>query len=129
MRWHLEAWDARPQRLQNALGVEGGALLHGHAGLDALAEDGMRGAHDLDVAHATDTRDLGRGNVHSASDDHVLEATGEMQVAVLVHIAQVAGVKPAVGIDGLLLGRQAFVAVHETHAAREHLPHLAGRAR
>ena len=50
--------------------------------------------------------DLGRIAVEAADDVHVLDAVGDPQVAALVHHGDVAGVEPAVGVDGLggLLG-------------------------
>ena len=55
-----------------------------------------------DVGMAEDrVLDLGRVDVEPADDEHVLLAVGDLQVAALVHHADVAGVQPAVGVDGL----------------------------
>ena len=45
--------------------------------------------------------DLGRVHVEPADDEHVLLAVGDLEVAALVHHADVAGVQPAVGVDRL----------------------------
>ena len=51
--------------------------------------------------------DLARIDVLAAADDHVLEPALDRAVAALVHRAQIAGVQPAVGVDGR--GRRAGV--------------------
>ena len=62
-------------------------------------------ADDRDVVDAVEPHqrllDLGRVDVEAAGDVHVLEPVGDGQVAVLVEGADVAGVQPAVGVDGL----------------------------
>jgi hypothetical protein len=54
---------------------------------------------DRGVAH-DHLLDLGRVGVEAADDEHVLLAVGDAQVAVLVEHPDVAGVQPAVGVDG-----------------------------
>src|SRR4030042_934454 len=54
-----------------------------------------------------------RRDVLSASDNDILLAAGDVEVAVLVHISQVAGIKPT-GFDGLgCFLRQVPVAFHQ----------------
>ena len=43
--------------------------------------------------------DLARVDILTAADDHVLEAAGHGDVAARVHLAEVTGVQPAVGVD------------------------------
>src|SRR2546427_5754166 len=66
-------------------------------GLDRLAAVGVaRGDHAgfLDGGVAEHQRfDLGRPDLEAAGVDHALEAVGDEVVAVLVHVAQVAGAK------------------------------------
>ena len=82
----------------------------------------LRGAaDDRNVLHAGHRAEevldfLGR-DVLAASDDEILEASGDVVVAVLVHAADVAGVEPAVRVDALrrLLGHL-VVAEHVVEA-------------
>ena len=70
--------------------------------------------------------DLGRVHVEPAVDEHVLEPVGDVEVAVCVHYADVAGVQPAVGVDrlGRLVGI-VEIADHHVVAAYHHLAGLA----
>ena len=70
--------------------------------------------------------DLARVDVLAAADDHVLEPAVDAQVAALVHGAEVAGVQPALGVDGGggRLGHLE-VAVHRLVAAGAELALLA----
>src|SRR5690349_5819363 len=65
--------------------------------------------------------DLGRIDVEAAADVHVLEPVGDRQVAVLVQSADVPGVQPALGIDGLG-GRNGIVEVaeHDVGSAQQY---------
>ena len=82
-------------------------------GLDLLHLVGILHADDAAHVHALvlvqDALDLGGIDVVAAGDDHALDALAEVDVAVLVHHAQVAGVHPgeavgvlAQGVRGLL---------------------------
>ena len=83
----------------------------------------LRGAaddrHVLDARHgAKEILNLLRRDVLAATDDEVLETTGDVVVAVRIHPANVAGVEPAVCVDTLrrLLGHL-IVALHRVEAA------------
>ena len=86
------------------------------------------------VQHALD---LGRVHVLAAGDHHVLHAVGDEQEAVVVEVADVAGVEPALGVDGGAGGLGLVpVALHDVRAAGAHLAlgarlveHLARRRR
>ena len=70
--------------------------------------------------------DLARVHVVAAADDHVLLAVDDEEEAVLVDLAEVAGVEPAVA-DRLLGGvRAAEVALHDVVALDGDLADLAG---
>ena len=71
--------------------------------------------------------DLGRVDVEAAGDDHVLQAVDDEQVALVVEVADVAGVVPAEarGRGGRL--RVLVVAGHHERAAHDDLAALAGR--
>ena len=72
--------------------------------------------------------DLGGIRVEPADDEHVLDAVGDGDVVVGVDVADVAGVEPAVGVDGLGgRGRVVEVADHHLEAARHDLTRVAGR--
>ena len=58
-------------------------------------------------------------DVHTAADDHVLGASGDPEVAVVVDAAEVACVQPPVGVDGGGLATE--VAEHLRGAADEDL--------
>ena len=118
----LEVVLGGPQRRE--VGVEHdqrgvvGARVADRAGL----ADQRRGALDrgLDVRR----RHVLAGGV----DDELLLAVDDLQIAVLVELADVAGVQPAIGVDRLggLLGRAA-VAEHHDLAAHEHLAVIGDR--
>src|SRR6516164_2250545 len=66
--------------------------------------------------------DLGRVGVEPADDEHVLLAADDLQVAAVVDRAEVTGVQPAVGVDGLFGGGGVVeVAAHDGVAAGQHL--------
>jgi hypothetical protein len=78
---------------------------------------------------ADDLLDLARVDVGAPADDHVLLAIGDEQIAILVEVADVAGVQPAAAQG---LGRRLRlvpVALHHDVAAYHDLAELAGRAR
>src|SRR5690606_3541290 len=108
----------RPLRVRGP--DHGGDLLApvrvGDAEDDRLRDAGVAGDRGLDLA---------RIDVLPAADDEVLEAAGDGDVAALVHDADVAGVQPAVGVDGLR-GRvgQVVVAEHDLVAAGADLARL-----
>ena len=114
--------------------VSVGALLELHGGLDLLAQlrvghavDG--GVGDLGVVHEP-LLDLDAVDVLAAPDDHVLLAVGDEEEAVLVEVADVAGVQPAVGVDGLGGGLGLVpVAGHEDRAGDADLAGLADAER
>ena len=73
----------------------------------------------LDAGHGTEEiLDLLRRDVFAAADDEILETSGDIVVAVLVHASNVAGMKPAVLVDALrrLFGHL-VVALHVVEAA------------
>ena len=76
-----------------------GAELHDR--LDLLAELPVRHADDRDVEHVgmldEHVLDLDAVHVLAAADDHVLGPVDEVQVAVVVEVADVAAAEPAAG--------------------------------
>src|SRR5581483_7371339 len=90
--------------LQGVLG-QGGALPDLDPGHQLLAVLDVGDADHLDVAHVgvgvEELLDLPGVDVLPAPDDHVLDAADDVDVAVLVHGGQVAGVHPARPVDGL----------------------------
>ena len=102
-------------------------------------DDGMHSLAPL-VAWDPDHRDLGHGrmrgdgvlhldgvHVLSAGDDHVLHPVGQVQEAVFVDEAHVAGAIPAVAHDRFSLRRLLPVFAHEVSASGAHLPRLSSR--
>src|SRR5690606_976352 len=74
------------------------------------------------VEAGQDLFDLGGVDIEPAADVHVLEPVGDGQVAAFVDLADVAGVQPAVGVDGGGGGlRVVEVAQHHVGAAQQHL--------
>ena len=77
----------------------------------------MRGAHDLGRGDLRLLKqgllDLDRGDVFAAADNDVFDAAREMQHTLFIELTQVTGVQPAILIDGLLLCRQAVIAIHQ----------------
>ncbi len=69
--------------------------------------------------------DLRRRYVFAAPDNDVLDAPGQIQISFLVKTAQIAGVKPAVFIDGLLIIGQLVIAIHQVFAPGDHLADFA----
>ena len=63
--------------------------------------------------------DRHRRDVLAAADDHVLAAAGDPQVALVVQAAEIAGVQPAVLVDGRLV--EAVVAGHLRRRAQQDL--------
>ena len=106
-------------------------------GLCASVDEGRRlravvlagHADKLDVLHTLHVADevldlLGR-DVLAAADDDILDASRDVVVAVGIHVPDVAGVQPAVGVDALggLLG-QLVVDLHRDEAAAADLAGL-----
>ena len=90
------------------------------------------------VAHTDDRRlghgrmrvenplDLGWIGVEPTDEEHVFLAVRDGKTSVLVEPADVAGVQPAVGVDGLRGGRRILeVALHDVVTPQQHLPVLA----
>src|SRR5690242_5385969 len=107
-----------------------GALLRNAADdrADDLAPEPVRDADHGDLGHAgvgeQDGLDLARVDVLAAPDDHFLDPARDPAVAAFVHRAQVAGMQPAVPVDGR--GgrlRVAQVAVHDQVATGADLPY------
>src|SRR5581483_9656418 len=98
-------------------------------GADLLAVPGIGHADHLHVLHlgmaVEEFLDLSRIDVLAAPDDHVLQAADDVDVALVIHGGEVAGMHPAAVVDcllGLLL--IVPVALHHRVAARAE---LAGR--
>ena len=87
--------------------------------------------HVLDVGVGEqELLDLPRVHVLAAADDHVLDPPDDVDVAVVVHHGEVAGVHPPVGVDGVGRARLVVpVARHHRVAARAELAGLATRQR
>src|SRR5580692_4033970 len=90
-----EADDIRRRRLL--------AGLHHHDGLDRLAPFVVGHADHGDFGDigviADRAFDLGGIDVLAARDDHVLDAVVDIEIAVAVHVAGVAGAQPAVAVE------------------------------
>ena len=105
-----------------------------HVGLDLLHLVGVFDADDAAVQHlfvaVDDVLELRGIDVVAGGDDHALDALAEVDEAVLVHRAQVAGVQPdaAVGMlaqgHGRLLG-VVYIAEHHRGAGKDDLALLA----
>src|SRR5437868_1457137 len=99
---------------------------------DHFAPFRIRQAHNGDVADARMAKqqllELARVDVLAAADDHVLQPALDRAVAAAIHRAEIAGMQPALGIDGGG-GRRVVleVAVHDMVAARADLADLADR--
>ena len=98
-----------------------GVGLEADPGHDLLAESLVGDADDL---HVVDVRmgveellDLAGIDVLAAANDHVLEATGDLVVALVIDGGEVAGVEPAVGVDGVGGGVGHVVVAQHHHAA------------
>ena len=75
-----------------------------HDSREFLAEFGMRetdrcGFHHVGVAQQRGL-DMRTGDILTTADHHVLAAAVDEEVTVIVEVPQIAGVQPAVGIDG-----------------------------
>src|SRR5687768_11544807 len=65
--------------------------------------------------------DLGRIAVGSAGDVHIFLAVGDLQIAVRIEYADVAGVQPTVLVDrGFGSGRIIQISLHDAVAAHEY---------
>src|SRR5581483_10448543 len=97
--------DPAPAELLDVVLGEGGALPDLDPGHELLAVLDVGHADHLHVAHVgvgvEELLDLPGVDVLPAPDDHVLDAADDVDVAVLVHRGQVAGVHPAALVDGL----------------------------
>ena len=122
------------QKALDGFGVQGHALVRDDPRhhLFAILLTGY--ADDL---HVLDARvgvekflDFAGIDVFAAANDHLLEPPGDGHIAVLIHAGDVAGVQPAVGLDG---GRRAHgivvIAVHHEVAAGAELAVLADAER
>ena len=94
------------QNSRSVLAVDGvGAGAHPHPGHQLLAVALVGHAdhlHVLDVGVGVEELlDLARVDVLAAADHHVLDPPDDVDVAVVVHHGEVAGVHPPVGVDGL----------------------------
>ena len=90
-----------------------------------LAEPLVGHADDSGLRHAVQACqhlfDLGGVHVESAADVHVLEPVGDLQIPGVVDSADIAGVQPAVGVDGV--GRRlgiVEIAQHHVGPAQQH---------
>src|SRR2546430_199820 len=93
-----------PQPTSSTCAFCGGAGLELDPGHPLLA---ILLAGHADHLHVADRRmpveeflHLARIDVVAAADDHVLDAAHDVQIPVLVHRCEIAGVHPARGVDG-----------------------------
>ena len=94
-----------------------GAGLGDDPGAELFAVFLVGHAHHLHVLHlgvaVQEFFNLARVDVLAATDHHVLDAADDVHVALGVHGGQVAGVHPAVGVNGLMgFGRVFPIAMH-----------------
>src|SRR3954469_25306486 len=69
-------------------------------------------------------------NILSAANDHVLGSAPDMEMPVLAHDSQVAGVQPALAIDSFRSGlRVLIVSLHHQVSASAKFPHFTQRNR
>ena len=111
--------------------VEGVAFFHDDVGPDDLAAEGIGLADDGTFSDAFDfvdaVFDFAGVDVFAVHDDEVFQAVDDVDVAVFVHVGEVAGVEPAVfGEDFLGFFRFVPVALHDVVAADEELADGAG---
>ena len=124
---HLK-WASRSRaKAISSAGVDG--TVEGDGGDDGLAPALVGQPEDGDLAHRRvaheDLLDLDRVDVLAAGDDHVLLAVDERDVAVVVDLAEVAGVEPAAAERVGRRRRQHPVAGEDVLAAHEQLADLA----
>ena len=126
----LVVGDAAAAELPQRVGVDVGARSQPDPRHQLLAVAVVGHADHLDVLDVgvgvEELLDLPRVDVLAAADDHVLDPPDDVHVAVVGHHREVAGVHPAVGVDGL--GRALGVvpvALHDRVAARAELAGLA----
>ena len=130
MARHLVVRHVRARPGHQRFGAELGTGTQHHAGAANLAHARVGQA---DHRHLGNRRmvgeqalDLGRVAIEAAHDEHVLEAVGDAQVTALVEHTDIAGVQPALGVDGLARGGLvAQIALHHVVAAQQHLTRLA----
>src|SRR2546421_8419665 len=125
----LEVGDLAPAELPELLRCGGGVLPEPDPGHDLFAVLGVGNANDLYVAHVgvrvEELLDLARVDVLASANDHVLDPADDVDVAVLVHGGQVAGVHPAPAVHGLRRPfRLLLVAEHDRVAAGEQFARL-----
>src|SRR5262249_9344342 len=98
-------------------------------GDNLLAIDGIGAANNCDLAHLGATQqdlfDLARCDILAATDDDIAEASGDVDIAVGILIAEIAGAKPA--IRKRTLPGAARVARSYARAADTKLADLTGR--
>src|SRR5262249_31712133 len=96
-------------------GGRSGPGLAGQDGDDGLAPLLVRGADDRDIEDAgivdQHAFDLGGGDGLPTGEDHILQSVHNVQIAVLVELADVAAVEPARVVEG---GRSGFGVVPVT---------------
>src|SRR6185369_8775356 len=99
----LEAGDALAGEVDDISGGRLLAGLHHHDRLDRFTPFVVGDADHGGFGHvrviADRAFDLGRIDVLAAGDDHVLDAVVDVEVAVLVQVAGVAGAQPAVAAE------------------------------
>ena len=98
--WHLVACQSLGTECEHALGLGGYPWAQHHGGGDSLAPARVRHAEDARLGHGRMCQqhrlDLGRIDVLAAGDDQVVAPVDDVQVALGVEVAQVAGVQPAI---------------------------------
>ena len=114
------------------VGVDGLARLRSHDGVHGLDPLGVRDAEDGDLGNlrvgGDDALDLGAVDVLAATDDHVLDPVEDIDEALVVGAAEVAGAQPAVLGDRFRRGLGlAEVALHRLLGAEPHLTRLTRR--
>src|SRR5207245_8329983 len=128
----LEAGDAFAGEVDDVRRRRLFAGLHHHDRLDRFAplvvghaDNGNLG----DIGMIADRAfDFGRVDVFAARDDHVLDTVVDIEIAVPVHVAGVAGAQPTLAVEGFRGGfRQIPVADHVRAGTRRDLADLARR--
>src|SRR5579859_2745131 len=117
--WNLVVSDLVPAEFANLLYAGLLAWLEADPGADLLAVFGIGHANDLDIADfgvtIKELLNLAGIDIFAPTDHHVLDAPDNVDIAILIHGRQVAGMHPARPIDSAG-GSVWIVPVAEHHA-------------
>ena len=130
---HLVLRHVRADKVLELFLARGLALLEDDARHDLLAVLLVRHADDLHVldlrVRVEEVLDLLRVDILAAADDHILDAAGDLVVAVRQAARKVARVEPALAVDGRRRGLgHLVIALHDVVAAGDEFAvHIVGQ--